>query len=1199
MHEMVYWCSRHCKEDVYIVVELVAASKHCSTRTSISGIESPRYVCGWTFFQVDDDEESMKVAPIYEGTPRKLLYVGRTGTSSDALEVFRSALRKSNANLQFVSASFSPAPSTCNTSTSTSTPNALSNVEVRYVKEDYIISAKENIPGIAFDSNKGLLKSVYSNSCALDLTSLSVAFQSLVARDDFEKEVIKSVVGADSSSTKKKGTFLQFSKRHKKKTRQAQADVMILNRRMRFAIHNSHVILESKAVDLRIGENNDLVSDENVRMDHYWKHQLCALVCSLEYTLSVPPGGSVGTKPLSVDSKHSTGTVVAGFQIHVPFDEKGKRCHHQDIVELLLANDERYHDVIPFPEDLMRPDLKPAPLDGIKLKFKHSIVPVSNDSGDSIVETQATNGSLSETNTDEQPSHAESDELVQEEGPPTSTTKGEEHERDGRAEDTHSDSFSEASDNLDQSDQAAAEPKHPPFQLTNSFEVKSSAENSAPSTSIPRGTCERVPTIDKNGRNDDEIKQESSIDTSIDSNCMNDKKQVDVREESKTEERNDPDATDHEPTVHNHQERIQTDHTETETRTSGITVSDLLDEDADGCKLNFRIESLSIKQLQESSVFISFQIFNNPERKIKVLQNKSIGSDGEVKDVHVHEEMFYYCKQNNTNARDELLHYLEVGNICIDIWSSTSMMHIGMVVIPVKEIVRHASGNMFGVERANGLIGESGKIDLGSQGDICGEIEVCLGVENIKRQRGNETAPIDNVNKEGVRYARLLKETDMDLTSFIEDAQEVIVRFRGMERTKGSILQPHSNRLSFFLSLLEHSYDGQEFKVEEIESLIIECYRREHQHDFIRRHVETLDLTQHNTINVTVHAGKASCVQLVLNNSHNARKKFTISVSAPELRALIDGPEADEIVSILPPPIMIGSSSDIKLCTKEVVFPEKIGSGGAYSVWVQGGQCVAVPFILQVFELHPKTKDIILRVEDITNEACAWQAPQQVYRMNVRVRQLPTDKMFHLVGNRDDVLSRVVYPALPFRYMPMKCIYGGESHIDDFTCEADPDIGITIKSKCVDVKTHTADDFALLVFYKDRQMLVPYNCWRFTLYGYEQVAVTTKTRHWNSHILPMKYDASSRGKTFTFHTSDEVHVIINPTTVTPRYGETNEKVKISFNFEREGVYSFIVNMVRNGGVEERGWLFKVKATEQLKHASSAGNEAKQSMGYYD
>ena len=181
----------------------------------------------------------------------------------------------------------------------------------------------------------------------------------------------------------------------------------------------------------------------------------------------------------------------------------------------------------------------------------------------------------------------------------------------------------------------------------------------------------------------------------------------------------------------------------------------------------------------------------------------------------------------------------------------------------------------------------------------------------------------------------------------------------------------------------------------------------------------------------------------------------------------------------------------------------------------------------------------------------------------------------------------------------MKCIYGGESHIDDFTCEADPDIGITIKSKCVDVKTHTADDFALLVFYKDRQMLVPYNCLRFTLYGYEQVAVTTKTRHWNSHILPMKYDASSRGKTFTFHTSDEVHVIINPTTVTPRYGETNEKVKISFNFEREGVYSFIVNMVRNGGVEERGWLFKVKATEQLKHASSARNEAKQSMGYYD
>jgi hypothetical protein len=88
------------------------------------------------------------------------------------------------------------------------------------------------------------------------------------------------------------------------------------------------------------------------------------------------------------------------------------------------------------------------------------------------------------------------------------------------------------------------------------------------------------------------------------------------------------------------------------------------------------------------------------------------------------------------------------------------------------------------------------------------------------------------------KMARILKDTDADLRAFIADAQ-VIVRSKDEEKLK---MHPQSHRLSFFLKLLEHTYETDHCKEEQIENLISDHYRREHQIEFIQKHIAKLNL---------------------------------------------------------------------------------------------------------------------------------------------------------------------------------------------------------------------------------------------------------------------------------------------------------------------------------------------------------------------
>ena len=248
-----------------------------------------------------------------------------------------------------------------------------------FMKEDFIIGAKEDIPGLVFNKMKRNFH--YGRSEKVELSGVSVLFQSAVAREELEKSVIQSVVmgttnhswsgasaesgsgsGSGSGSTvpvrgsspKKKKTFLQLTKKHKKK--KLLRDTRIVKRRLRIGVCNSHTMISEFKIDLHLGDgNNELISidEDTFPVDHVCKHPLCALVCWLEFTLDVPDS-TKSSKLLSKEIKYSQKVVSAFCQAHIPFDggHEGNCNSYQNntqtIVEMRLTSDEKLYGAMQF-----------------------------------------------------------------------------------------------------------------------------------------------------------------------------------------------------------------------------------------------------------------------------------------------------------------------------------------------------------------------------------------------------------------------------------------------------------------------------------------------------------------------------------------------------------------------------------------------------------------------------------------------------------------------------------------------------------------------------------------------------------------------------------------------------------------------------------------------------------------------------------
>ncbi len=1149
MNEMVYWYpgpSSSIQKDTYIVVELVASKTHISLRLDSNSIVSPRYVCGWSFFQVQNGEnESAREVSIYEGTPRKLLYVGK----GDDLETFRNALPKACSRLQFTSPTLSIGVR-CGRNEAT-LPSEL-DCDRMLVKKNFIIGADYQIPGFVFNSSTRLLE-YKKPSYNLNLSNISIQFaSSSTSRDEFEKEIIKHVFEDEYISTiKKKSTFLQRSKRRRQKELQTQAEVLIMKRQVNFIIHNSHAVLESKVADLRVGENDTLISEETIiPFHHYWKHHLCAVICNLEYTLSIPFG--VDLKSKQTDSKDSsTVKVVAGYQIFVPFDESGRTCY-QDTVELFMTHAEnKYHEVIASTNDTLGSSFKSrAKSNVVMIKFNHCI----ESRGENIDYTS--------------------------EVPPYSTGT-EDEENSGKPNKKIHDSLGKGGSFDDCENLREGADTN---QISDKYDVKSNCSKEIYSSNQSIGSLsETESSVVISSTDERSIERRNPQSSTIRNNDC----EFEYKQEGETMPSH---STQFIEIQQKESQKCLSDDKDGSKKQESPKFSELISVEATRCKLRFQVKSLQVQGCEDTSLLIGFQIFKSLEQKVEIFPNKTESFD-RMKEI-IHEETYDF--KQNKNSKKELLKYLEDGNICIDIWSSISMIHVGMTIIPVREIVENrVSSKVFNLRRADSHFGEFGKIELGILPDICGQLEVQFSVEDdlgpTLKVLSNPKQEIDNAP-----YVRLLKDTNPALKSFIENVQAQ-VKDKARSKESSNSMGLNSKRASFFITLLERSYQGQ-FDTEEIESLVIQYYRSQHQYEWLQRHIQTLNLSNsikdHSKTRVHVDVGKACHFQLVLNNTLVKPTRILITVSSPKLRELRVSSTSgnEEILAISPPPVLIGSSSNIELLqsckNSNIIFPEKIiEEEGSYtcSVLIGGTQLVAIPLFLQVFDLDADNKEIRVTVRSMPGcEDCNIQPLLQTHRIQLTASPLPVDRTFHLCGNRDEVLTRIINTEPSLQYVSMKCISNCET--ESIFCESDKGKSIMLKKSWIkggndqNRSSSFTNDYALLVFYVDEQMLVPCQCWKFYFFGYEQVIVKSKARHWQHTILPIGKPALPQGRTFSIHTNDDDHVIINPATITSMYGKSTE-LKISFNYESEGEYSFIVNLVEDHNVE-RGWLFQVSTREK-------------------
>ena len=125
----------------------------------------------------------------------------------------------------------------------------------------------------------------------------------------------------------------------------------ILNRRIKFGVHNGHRFIGNEGKEWKILE---LITDENIpdtlvggepamTVENFIRDPQCALICCLEYIINVPSNTilkrEVG-KPIHVKGITNHLVLTLGCQIHLPFSngmKKGALEQSQDAISLCLV----------------------------------------------------------------------------------------------------------------------------------------------------------------------------------------------------------------------------------------------------------------------------------------------------------------------------------------------------------------------------------------------------------------------------------------------------------------------------------------------------------------------------------------------------------------------------------------------------------------------------------------------------------------------------------------------------------------------------------------------------------------------------------------------------------------------------------------------------------------------------------------------
>jgi hypothetical protein len=272
----IYWYSRNCNADhTILVLEFLVIQ----TRNDIEEIKQ---CCGWTILGIQKDTASsskLHSLLIYQGTPRKLLFLGNVSSFDQLARL----LPLANATVQCtLDITFPDSP--------------------QLVNNDYIFNS----------TNFAVKESVES----IHLHDIHVSYLTILFEETTREEIDDWVCAVavlrnknvDSDClTRKKKTFLQqFGK--KRKDKKYNQEMRVIRRRIHFTVHNGHVPLSSTIVELATNESGGLSSVDAVVLRNYFEQELCAVVASLEFTVSLP-------SPKSGDENGDFHQVILGHQI--------------------------------------------------------------------------------------------------------------------------------------------------------------------------------------------------------------------------------------------------------------------------------------------------------------------------------------------------------------------------------------------------------------------------------------------------------------------------------------------------------------------------------------------------------------------------------------------------------------------------------------------------------------------------------------------------------------------------------------------------------------------------------------------------------------------------------------------------------------------------------------------------------------------
>ena len=245
LEEPIFWYSKRNDSKHILVLEFIVIQACART-----GIEETKQCCGWTFLGLQEKEGNTD-APVYQGTPRKLLYLGNGSSYSELVRL----LPSTDAAVQL----------TIENKVLDTPP---------LVHDNYIFGAR------LFAGNNDI-ESIQMQ--VIHISNLAISFER-TSREEVDKFAIAAC--NDGSLTKQKNTFLQFSKtRREKKSKQ---EMRVVQRNIHWTIHNGHVPLSTTIVDLDTDESGGLTIDNEIVVENYFKHELCVLLASLEFTVYVP-----------------------------------------------------------------------------------------------------------------------------------------------------------------------------------------------------------------------------------------------------------------------------------------------------------------------------------------------------------------------------------------------------------------------------------------------------------------------------------------------------------------------------------------------------------------------------------------------------------------------------------------------------------------------------------------------------------------------------------------------------------------------------------------------------------------------------------------------------------------------------------------------------------------------------------------------